>query len=141
MSKLDKYVDMAKSFLEDAESFELSAENRDAVFEKVTELVAKVDTATSDGFQFEDVTTIIGMAVHTFMELAETTNLPGVDKQSLVVALVWRTYQLVDQGIDGNLNRIDIPWVPTVIERKIEEKVVKLATVLAIKAAHHFMAK
>jgi len=86
---------------------------------------------------FVDAGKIIAKAAGVLVKLAEDISKQGsgTEKKKFVVDACVELYEYIDRGGDGSKNRIDIPWIPSSIERKIEDFVVPIVVDVAIEAA------
>lgn len=97
------------------------ASSDDAAKAAVEKLVSDVKATLADGVQYTDVPKILAILVEQLAALAETGISGGASKKAFVVTAGTLVYELVDKGTSGTENRIDIPYIPNVIEGKIEK--------------------
>ena len=91
--------------------------------------------ALEDGFQIMDIVPILSAALQDIMVVGEGLHgANGEDKLNFVVATFTNLYTFIDKGIDGTKNRMDIPWVPQVVEDYVESKVLPIAIRFAVEA-------
>lgn len=88
-----------------------------------------------DGYQIMDVVPILSAALKDIMKAAEKIEgATGPEKLEFVTALFVGLYDFLDKGVDGDKNRLDIPWVPQVAEDFIEKKILPIAVRFAVEA-------
>lgn len=101
-------------------------------------IIAQLEVRLADGFQLSDLSGLLGDVTAMAMALAKQYGEDGTGpkKKEFVISLVKTAYILIDRGVDGTKNRIDIPFIPNLIERTIEMKILEWATSFAIEAAY-----
>lgn len=93
-----------------------------------------VEEQLGDGFQITDIIPILSAALHDIMEVAESIEgATGAEKREFVTAMMVGLYRFVDKGIDGTKNRIDIPWVPDIVENYIEDKILPIVITFGLE--------
>jgi hypothetical protein len=127
LALLDKYVGEVTGTEQDSEVAKL-----------IAELMERLDESVNDASKLQDIMAALAIVTAGIMEAAERCKgMTGPEKKAFVQALLWALYRFVDGGRDGSRNRINIPWVPQVIEVRIERQAVYLASGYAIEAIVH----
>jgi hypothetical protein len=102
----------------------------------IADIAKEIEEGIGDEASILDVIKTIAGLTDNVMEVAEACEgITGAEKKQLVQGLLWGLYKVVDKGLDGTKNRVDIPWVPDAIEVRIEKKVAYLITEYAIEAS------
>lgn len=120
-----------------AEKVNASIEDTQAasvVLNKLVSVVMVINAQAKDGLTISDAPYILGATIRSVVESVEETNLDGVSKKALVKLLVVHLYQLIDRGVDGTENRINIPWVPTSISNWVEDNLLPFFVDIAVEA-------
>lgn len=103
--------------------------------EAISDIVLTIESAMKADAGTMAIARAIAEVASEVMEIVEgLKGVTGPEKKQLVQGLLWGLYSILDRGIDGTKNRVDIPWVPTGLEEKIEKKVVYLVSDFAIEA-------
>jgi len=114
-----------------------SDEDVDKAFDAIVAIFANAEEQLADGKDLSDIYKILAVSVEELVELAEDISGPGSGKtkKDFVVASATALYAFVDKGPDGDLNRVDIPWVPQGIENVIEGHVLPFILDFVIETA------
>lgn len=138
MSIFDTIIDIVKKHVDEGllEKFGLLANGETTEeFTALAGTIGAIETDLSDGFQWQDLFTIGGALINDLMLTAEKyRDATGEEKKEFVQSAIWAAYRIIDQGVDGDKNRIDIPWVPSGIEERMERRVVDIASSFAIES-------
>lgn len=109
--------------------------DNEEIVTRVINIFETVDTALADGFQWSDVPPVFSAAVKDFMVIAEAAKgVSGETKKDFVVRAAGVLYKYIDKGLDGDKNRVNIPYVPEYIETKIEDVLYPFVVGLIVEA-------
>jgi hypothetical protein len=102
---------------------------------KLAGLFRVCEARLTDGLQLADIYPILSAGLADIMQIVEEVGgMTGAQKLSLVEGLFIALYRFVDKGKDGNLNRINIPWVPDSVEGFIEDRLLPVMVRFAVEA-------
>ena len=110
-------------------------------FVAFTALAQTVEDETKDGLQLSDLPKIFGKAVGALMAIAESSKVDGTDKKVFVVSMAKEVYRLIDKGVAGDKNRINIPFIPEPWETRIEMKILDLVVGFGVETACKYIKK
>jgi hypothetical protein len=140
MSAIDSIVKKIDNLWEGSSLSSIFTKIKDAgQIEDVNTVLANtfkaVEGQLEDGLQIADAVPILSAALTDIMNVAEgLQGVSGEEKLDFVTSMFVGLYNFVDKGIDGDKNRINIPWVPDMIENFLEKRVLPVAVRFAIEA-------
>lgn len=135
MSILDTLKTQAEKIMGDRSAAEEYTGEVLARLPEVAAIVEQFESAFADGFQAADLA-VIGKVIPAMVKIAEQYEAWDVEqRETFVVDLVWLAYIVIDKGMDGTLNRINIPVLFGALEQKFE----RLMVAFVVKAVMHAM--